>query len=35
VLTTAAMREMNAAVDLEREKPVAVATTFLREHNLL
>ena len=35
VLTTAAMREMNAAVDLAHEKPAAVATRFLREQKLL
>ena len=34
-LTTAAMREMNAAVDLEGVKAAAVATTFLREQKLL
>jgi osmoprotectant transport system substrate-binding protein len=34
-LTTTAMRQMNAAVDVKHDKPAAVATTFLRSHNLL
>jgi osmoprotectant transport system substrate-binding protein len=34
-LTTAAMREMNAAVDLEDEQPAVVAKAFLQEHDLL
>jgi len=33
-LTTPAMREMNAAVDLRREEPRAVADRFLRAHGL-
>jgi osmoprotectant transport system substrate-binding protein len=34
-LTTPAMREMNAAVDLSMRKPAAVAVEFLRAENLL
>ncbi len=34
-LTTAAMREMNAAVDLRDRKPAAVARDFLRAHGFL
>lgn len=33
-LTTRAMREMNAAVDLEGEQPADVAERFLREQGL-
>ena len=34
-LTTTVMRKMNAAVDVNHDKPAAVATTFLRAHKLL
>jgi osmoprotectant transport system substrate-binding protein len=34
-LTTAAMREMNAKVDLEGSEPAAVAKEFLQDHGLL
>lgn len=34
-LTTTAMRQMNADVDIEGREPAAVATDFLREHALL
>jgi osmoprotectant transport system substrate-binding protein len=34
VLTTAAMRQMNAAVDLRRQSPTAVAREFLRRNRL-
>jgi osmoprotectant transport system substrate-binding protein len=34
-LTTSAMRAMNAQVDLEGERPAAVAKEFLQEHGLL
>jgi glycine betaine/choline ABC-type transport system substrate-binding protein len=34
-LTTAAMRMMNAAVDLTKRKPAAVAREFLRSHRLI
>ena len=34
-LTTAAMREMNAAVDLEDDQPAVVAKAFLQQHDLL
>ncbi|HEX6391310.1 MAG TPA: glycine betaine ABC transporter substrate-binding protein, partial [Solirubrobacteraceae bacterium] len=34
-LTTPAMREMNAAVVVDKQSPAAVATKFLRDHGLL
>lgn len=34
-LTTTAMRQMNAAVDLDHKRPAAVAAAFLQSHNLL